>query len=262
MNRKKYSLTVHLAELKKRMYFIVFFFLFIFIIAYIYAYQIFQFVAQPLMVKTLANINDQLPKHFIYTNMMEVFLSYIKQSVYIAITLSVPVISYNTYKFIAPGLYRFERQIVFLLAILAPLLYLTGIMFCYYVIIPKASNFFVNLANPKFINNSNQEYIKLIFEAKISEYLQFIIDLTLAFGLAFQLPVILCLLTAWGLIDSIFLISYRRLAIVIIFIISGIITPPDVLSQFALAIPLVLLYEISIIACKYIVNMRNKHVRS
>jgi sec-independent protein translocase protein TatC len=193
-------------------------------------------------------------KKMIYTNLIEVFFSYLKLSTTSAFMVVMPVIAYNLYKFLAPGLYPYEKRLLLIISCASPLLYWVGAIFCYFIVIPKAWDFFISFEN-------YNAKIPIILEAKVSEYLQLIVDLIFAFGIAFQLPVILLVLTIIGIISPETLENKRRFAIVIIFILGGILTPPDIFSQFALAIPMLLLYEISIKICKIVEHKRKLNVR-
>jgi sec-independent protein translocase protein TatC len=183
----------------------------------------------------------------IYTGLTEAFFTYIQIAAFAALSLTMPVISFQIYKFIAPGLYPKERHIASAILCLAPILFWSGGLFVFYCVVPKAWQFFLSF-------EIKDATMPLILEARISEYLHLIIQLILAFGLAFQLPVIFLILTLLGIVSSAFLINKRRIAIVINFVIAGIITPPDILSQIALALPMLLLYELSILACKFLEN--------
>jgi sec-independent protein translocase protein TatC len=244
----KYKLIEHLAELKFRLTIIAVFFILSFLISYYYSEYIFQFLLKP-----LAYIIGPQGRKIIYTGLAEAFFTYINLSAFTALLMSIPLIASQIYLFIKPALYSAERKIAMGVLFFSPILFFIGSVFVFYFVIPKAWEFFLSFE----IKGSE---IPLLLEARISEYLSLVIKLVLAFGLAFQMPVVLVILALFGIISHESLRKKRRIAIVVNFIIAGIITPPDILSQVALAIPMVLLYELSIIACKYISN-RSQHAR-
>lgn len=238
ISNKKYSLSEHFYELKIRLTYIIIFFFLSFITSYIYVEQIYDLLLKPLAQQW---INQD--KHMIYTGLTEIFFSYLKLAYYAAIFITLPFFLCQLYIFIAPGLYKNEKKAILPFLIFSPILFITGIIFVYNFIFPLAWSFFLNFENYSF----NAIPIKL--EARISEYLSLVINMMLAFGMAFQMPIILALLAKVGIIDANMLRNKRRFAIVIIFIIAAILTPPDAISQIGLAIPMIMLYEISIIIC-------------
>lgn len=234
--RKEFS--VHLKELKYRAVFCILILLVALSFTGYYAEYIYGFITIPL--------KDISPDtKMIYTGLEEGFMTHFKIAVYSAIVISIPCFLYHIYKFIGPGLYREERRFFLLCCFLSPLLFLLGIVFSYYVVIPNLWKFFLSFQNQNAIG------MKIVAEAKISEYLDLFLQLAMAFGLSFQLPIVILLLSKFGLVDVKFLASKRKIAIVLIFIIAAIMTPPDVISQIALALPLVLLYEISIVFARF-----------
>ncbi len=198
-----------------------------------------------IILKPLIALDEFNRKKIIYTGLTEAFFSYIKISVFFAFIMIYPFICLQIYKFIRPGLQQTELAIIRSLFILSPALFYLGSAFMFIIVMPNAWIFFLSF-------ESADVGMPLVLEAKISEYLDLVIQLTLAFGLAFQMPIAMIILCMMNLISSVAMAAKRRFAIVIIFIIAAIFTPPDILSQFALAIPLILLYETSIILCKFI----------
>ena len=152
--------------------------------------------------------------------------------------------------FLKPALYPHEKKVALIILLCSPILFIIGASFAFFVVIPKAWAFFIGFEQHNNITD-------LILEAKISEYVNLISEIIIAFGIAFELPIILLILILIKVISRESLIKKRRLAIVINFIIAAILTPPDVMSQFALAIPLIVLYEISIFTSKFIVGNQN-----
>jgi len=236
---RAYKLSQHFTELKSRIAQTLCFFLLCFFVAYYASEEIYVFLAKP-----LAHDGHKV----IYTGLAEVFFTYIKIAAFVGFVATMPVIAFQIYKFISPGLYHDEKRAARVILAASPLLFWIGGLFVFYFVIPKAWQFFLSF-------EMRDAPVPLLLEARISEYLSLVMQLVIAFGLAFQLPVIFAMLTLTGVVSSTFLQRKRRISIVVNFIIAGIVTPPDVLSQIALALPMVLLYEISIIACKFLENM-------
>lgn len=239
---KKYSLSEHFLELKNRLMKIVVFFIISFMVAYYFKENLFQFLLQPLV-----DLSTGSTRKIIYTGLAEAFFSYIKLATFFAFFAVFPVICYQLYFFIAPGLLNYEKKIAASMMVLSPILFYIGSFFVFYFVMPKAWEFFLSY-------EQNSIELPLIMEARISEYLSLVLQLMFAFGMAFQLPVIMILLCVIGLVTPGFLVANRRISIVIIFLFAAIFTPPDIISQIALAIPLVLLYELSIMLCKLVKN--------
>jgi sec-independent protein translocase protein TatC len=158
------------------------------------------------------------------------------------------------WKFVAPGLYKNEKKAILPYLIATPILFLFGGMLVYYLIMPLAIKFFLS-----FEASSINSALPIQLEAKVNEYLSLIMKLIFAFGLSFQLPVILSLLARVGFIDSVFLKERRKYVVVIIFVAAAILTPPDPITQIGLAIPLLILYELSIFSVKIIEKRKNKN---
>ncbi|MGV8947902.1 MAG: twin-arginine translocase subunit TatC [Candidatus Paracaedibacter sp.] len=237
----------HLLELRQRLIYALIGFFIAFILCYTFAEEIFQFLVQPLA--TLLQEKGQ--RRLIYTGLTEAFLTYIKVSAFAAAFLSFPVIASQLWMFIAPGLYRQERKVFIPLLIATPILFLIGAAFAYYVIFPVAYAFFLSFETP---GSTGQLPIQL--EAKVNEYLSFVMRLIFAFGISFELPVLLTLLANVGMVTAQGLITKWRFAVVGIFIVAAIVTPPDMLSMVGLAIPLIILYGISILMVRWVERRR------
>jgi sec-independent protein translocase protein TatC len=234
----KITLTAHLIELRARLIICVLTILIFFGISYYFAENIYNFLTSP-----LAEIyQNHEGKRMIYTSLTEAFTTYIKLSFLSSLFFSFPIIATQFYLFIAPGLYKSEKKTTLLALISSPLLFLMGAALAYYMIFPLSFKFFLSF---EVFHNGNNLPIEL--EAKISEYLDLVIQLIFAFGIAFQLPILLIFLVKIGMLTTESLRAKRKYWIVAFFAIAAVCTPPDVLSQISLAVPLVLLYEISII---------------
>jgi sec-independent protein translocase protein TatC len=241
---QKQTIKVHLQELKLRVLYCILFFLVIWSVAFCYADFIYNIIALPLLA-----IDPNIA--MIYTALGEGFTTHLKVAGYSAIGISLPYWLWHLYLFISPGLYQHERQIIRICFILAPVLFVSGVLLLYYIAMPMIWQFFTSF------QTSAETGVPIVLQAKISEYLTLFLELSLAFGFSFQLPVLAVILSRLGIINPKWLQTKRRYAIVAIFIIAAILTPPDVISQITLALPLLLLYEISIILVK-IVNKNNK----
>jgi sec-independent protein translocase protein TatC len=191
-------------------------------------------------------------KRLIFTALQETFVTYLKLSFFSALFFSFPIFLIQIWKFIAPGLYSNEKKAILPFMIATPVLFLLGAFLAYQFIMPLAIKFFLS-----FESLTSQTSMPIQLEAKVSEYLSLIMIFMIAFGLSFELPVLLILLATVGFVDSKYLSERRRYIIVIIFIVAAIITPPDPISQIGLAIPLMLLYEISILIIKYLEKNKN-----
>ncbi|HQT38872.1 MAG TPA: twin-arginine translocase subunit TatC [Acidocella sp.] len=244
INDKEMPLLDHLAELRRRLMWSGVAFLVAFGICYHFAPQIYDFLAAPLAHALEAR--GQKPQ-LIYTALYEAFFTYIKVAMFGALFLSFPVIASQLWLFIAPGLYRKEKRAMLPFLIVTPVLFFAGGALAYYVIFPTAWKFFLS-----FQNTAPGADVQIDLMAKVSDYLNLVMKLIFAFGLSFELPVLLTLLGKVGIITSAGLKKYRRYAYVGCFIVAAILTPPDVLTQSGLAIPLILLYEISVFSVKMV----------
>ena len=183
----------------------------------------------------------------IFTALHETFIAYLKVAFFTAFFISSPIILTQIWKFIAPGLYKNEKKALLPYLIATPILFLLGGMLVYYLIMPLAIKFFLT-----FETSSQVGTIPIQLEAKVNEYLSLIMRLIFAFGISFQLPVLLSLLARTGFVDSNYLKKRRKYVVVIIFAFAAILTPPDPITQIGLGIPLLILYELSILTVKLI----------
>src|SRR6202044_224088 len=233
------SLLEHLSELRRRLLWSAVAFLIAFAISYHFAARIYDFLAAPLAHALEAR--GQKPQ-LIYTALYEAFFTYIKVSVFAAAFLSFPVIATQLWLFIAPGLYKREKNAMLPFLVVTPILFFAGGALAYYVIFPTAWKFFLS-----FQNTAPGAGVQIDLMAKVSDYLNLVMRLIFAFGLAFELPVLLTLLGKVGIISSAGLRKYRRYAYVGCFIAAAVLTPPDLLTQCGLALPLIVLYEILVV---------------
>ncbi len=236
---EKKTFLEHFTELRSRLIQIIFIYIAAFSISYYFAEELYFFAAKPL-IEILGS-----QTRFIYTGLTEAFFTYLNLAAKSAFVIILPVIIFHLYKFIAPGLYKQEKNMFRFLSISSPILFILGILFVYNFVMPKAFEFLLTFQQ----NGSGGEY-SLNLEAKINEYISLFTSLLLSFGIAFQLPIFILLLVFMNIIKAENLSKNRRFAIILIFIIAGIITPPDVMSQLFLAFPLMGLYEITIIIAK------------
>jgi len=236
---RKMPLLDHLIELRRRLLWSAVAMVILFIGFFYVSEPIFKFLAAPLQ----ARINEPL----IYTSLTEAFFTYIKLAFFAAFLIGFPFFAVQIWLFVAPGLYRHERGAFLPFLISTPIMFYLGAAGVYYLVVPVAWDFFIAFET---------EDIKLL--PKVSEYLSLVMQLMFAFGLAFELPVLLTLLVRVGIVSSAGLASKRRYAIVAAFILAAVLTPPDVISQVSLAVPVILLYEVAIIIGRLIEKSRRK----
>ena len=241
---KQSSFISHLTELRSRLLkSIIYLFLF-FIVCYYFSEEIYRFLVQPYAD---AVKSDQIERRMIFTALHETFITYLKVAFFTAMFVASPIILSQIWKFLAPGLYKNEKKALLPYLIATPTLFLLGGMLVYYLVMPLAIKFFLTFETSAQLNN-----LPIQLEAKVNEYLSLIMRLIFAFGISFQLPVLLSLLARVGFIDSHYLRKRRKYVVVIIFALAALLTPPDPITQIGLGIPLLILYELSILSVSLI----------
>ena len=238
------SFVEHLTELRTRLVKSIIYLFIFFVICYFFAEDIYAFLVDPY---AKAVKDDLVNRRLIFTALHETFITYLKVAFFAAMFISSPIILTQIWKFIAPGLYKNEKRALLPYLIATPTLFLLGGMLVYYLVMPLAIKFFLSFETSSQINT-----LPIQLEAKVNEYLSLIMRLIFAFGISFQLPVLLSLLARVGFIDSEYLKKRRKYVIVIIFAAAAILTPPDPITQIGLGIPLLILYELSILTVKII----------
>ena len=244
MSDKETNFISHLTELRQRLINSLIFLAVLFIICYFFSDHIYGFLVDPYAE---AVKDDGVERRLIFTALQETFLTYLKVSFFAAFFATSPFILIQIWKFIAPGLYKHEKKAIMPYLVLTPILFLLGGMLVYYLIMPLAIKFFLSFESVG-LNTS----LPIQLEAKVNEYLSLVMKLIFAFGLSFQLPIVLSLLARIGFIDAKFLKERRKYVVAIIFGAAALLTPPDPITQIGLAIPLLLLYELSILSVNII----------
>ena len=229
MEEDKIPINDHLEELRWRLVKCVIAIAVGFVGTYAFSEKIFNFLVSPL-VKVMPE-KSQL----IYTSLPEAFLTYLKVSFFAGLILATPVILYQIWKFVMPGLYEKERKYVLPFVLIATVFFFTGSSFAFFVVFPLGFAFFLGFST---------DTISALPSMK--EYLSLSMKLLFAFGITFELPVIMFFLAKMGLVNHTTLRKKRKYAILIVVVVAALLTPPDVISQVLLAIPLIALYEVSI----------------
>jgi sec-independent protein translocase protein TatC len=232
-DNEKLPFTAHLEELRRRLI-ICFAAIGVgFVISYIFSRRVFEILMMPLL--------SALPpeEKLIYTGLPEAFFTYLKVAFLAGVLLAIPVITYQLWMFIAPGLYDKEKRFVLPIVFLSSIFFVGGALFGYFVVFPFGFKFFMGFAS---------DYVRPL--PSMREYLGFSAKLLFAFGIVFELPLFITFLAKLGIVDVPFLKANRKYAILLFFVFAAILTPPDVITQILMAGPLILLYEVSIIGAR------------
>ena len=250
---KKMPLLDHLIELRQRLLY-AFAALFVaFLVCFFFAQQLFDFLAAPLADILLERDSESRNPRLIFTDLTEVFFTHVKIAFFFGAFITCPIFLTQIWLFVAPGLYKHEKSAFGPFLVATPVLFFLGGALVYYVIFPLAWQFFLT-----FESAGGAGSLPIELEAKVNEYLSLVMKLIFAFGLCFQLPVLMTLLAKVGLATSEGMARKRKYAIVGVFIVAAIFTPPDPLSQISLAIPIILLYEVSIYMAKLVEKKKAK----
>lgn len=248
-NEGSMSLMEHLTELRNRIGIVFIIFIVIFLACFIrpfgsgtpnFADLTYFWLQAPLAAREEVS-------RMIFTGLHEGFFTQVKVAFFVSICVSFPIILLQIWRFVAPGLYKNEQRAIFPFLLATPVLFAMGALMVYYLVIPLAWDFFLS-----FEMQGGQGALAIEVEPRISEYLSLVMRLMFAFGVSFELPVLLLLLVKAGLMTADGLASKRKYAILLAFIAAAILTPPDVISQVLLAVPVILLYELSILGARLI----------
>lgn len=247
IDASKAPLIEHLIELRQRLMWSIGAILVMFIVCFYFAQDIYNILTIPY----LRAVGEGHPVEMIFTAPQEWFFTQLKLALFGALFLAFPVIASQIYMFVAPGLYKHERGAFLPFLVATPILFLIGACLVYFLVMPMAMGFFLSQEQ---LPGEGQVAIQHL--AKVSEYLGLIMILIFAFGLVFQLPVVLTLMGRAGLVSSEDLKKKRKYAIVGAFAAAAILTPPDPISQIGLALPTLLLYEVSILSVRLVERQR------
>lgn len=254
---KPQPLVEHLMELRRRLVWSLAAFFGAFLLCFAFAKHLFNLLVVPYKWAVQWAGLDVSKAELIYTAPQEFFFTQIKVAAFGAAVLAFPVIATQIYKFVAPGLYKNERAAFVPFLVASPLLFLLGAMLVYFFFTPMVMWFFLAMQQ-----QPEEGAVAISLMPKVSEYLSLIMTLVLSFGLVFQLPVVTTLLARVGLVSADWLAGKRKFAIVLAFVVAAVLTPPDPLSQIGLALPAILLYEISIYAARVIERKRASEAAS
>lgn len=234
----------HIAELRQRLLYSVIGLLLAFFASMAVSEHIYGFLVQP-YADAMTEVGGT--HRMIYTHLAEAFMTEVKVAFFAAFVITFPIFATQMWGFVAPGLYKHEKSAILPFLVASPLLFILGAALVYYMVMPMAWKFLLG-----FQTTADQSVLPIQLEARVSEYLSIVMTLIIAFGMAFQMPVLLVLLAKVGIITAEGLAKRRRYAIVGVFVFAAVVTPPDVISQLALAFPMLLLYEISILGARLV----------
>jgi sec-independent protein translocase protein TatC len=249
----KMPLLDHLIELRQRMLYSFIALFVAFVVCFVFAQALFDFLVQPLADILIEREGVRGARRLIFTDLTEVFFTHIKIAFFFGAFISSPIFLTQLWLFVAPGLYRNEKTALAPFLVASPVLFFMGGALVYFVLFPLAWQFFLS-----FETMGGGDTLPIELEAKVSEYLSLVMKLIFAFGLCFQLPVLMTLLARVGIASSKGMAEKRKYAIVGVFIVAAVITPPDPISQLSLAIPIIVLYEVSILMAKLVEKKKAK----
>ncbi len=244
LEQGRLPLVSHLVELRRRLAWSLVSLALCFVLSFSFAERIFDFLLLPYETAT-----GDGEVRLIYTAPQEFFFTQLKIALFVGFILAFPFIAFQLYRFIAPGLYKNERSAFLPFLFAAPLLFLLGVALVYFGIMPLALSFFLSMEQANEVR-----IIEML--PRVSEYLDLVMVLSFAFGLCFQLPVVIALLARAGLVSVASLRKARPYAVVGIFALAAVLTPPDIISQVGLAVPTLLLYELALIAARMMEKKR------
>ncbi len=234
MEDGKLPFTEHLEELRKRLVISAIAVGIGFLASYGFSEQLYMLLAMP--IKAVMQEDNS----FIFTSLTEAFFTYLKLALFSGVVLASPVILYQVWAFIAPGLYKREKKYAFPFVILSTFFFLAGVLFCFLVVFPIACKFFAGFAESGIIE----------MKLKMSDYLSFSCKFMLAFGAVFEMPIFILFLSRMGIVTHAQLKKNRKYVLILAFVLAAFLTPPDIVSQVLMAVPLILLYELSIVIAK------------
>lgn len=246
---QKEALIAHLSELRRRVLLILAFFGVFFILGWNIAEPTFRFLAYPLQVAATNAAIDLGSTQLNHLDLTEPFFVLLKTAFFVALFLTTPVVFFHVYRFVAPGLYLHEKRALLPFMVLSVAFFLIGALFCFFLVMPMGFEFLLRFSEK--LSNPELQMVK---------YLDLTTKFVLVFGLIFELPVVIMFLSRIGLVTHRHLIQYARYAIVGAFILSAILTPPDVVTQLMMAFPLIALYTLSIGVAWYFTKRRNQQV--
>ncbi|WP_106753182.1 twin-arginine translocase subunit TatC [Pannonibacter carbonis] len=247
IDASKAPLIEHLIELRSRLLKSVIAIMLMFVVCFYFAIDIYNILTVPY----LQAVGGDKPVEMIFTAPQEWFFTQMKLALFGALFLAFPVVASQIYMFVAPGLYKNERQAFLPFLAATPVLFIMGASLVYFLVMPLAMGFFLSMEQA-----GGEGKVAIQHLARVSEYLDLIMVLIFAFGMVFQMPVVMTLLGRAGLISSQSLKEKRKYAIVIAFVLAAFLTPPDPISQIGLALPTLLLYEVSIVSVRLIERRR------
>ncbi len=237
----------HLVELRRRLVYSFLALIVMFFVSYFFAEDIFRFLVKPYADL----VEGQANRRLIFTALHEAFFTYIKVAAFSALFFGFPIFASQLWLFVAPGLYRNEKGAFLPFLVATPILFIMGGAMVYYIVMPLAFTFFLS-----FESVGGDGALPIQLEAKVDQYLSLAMRLIFAFGVSFELPVLITLLARVGLVGSAGLADKRKYAMVLAFVAAAILTPPDVISQIMLAVPIIILYEVSIVSAKFVERQR------